>query len=228
MNQEEVRQMDAFMLECMDDSVHDPLHSYRVLNYALQIAITEDCDMDVVITSALLHDIGRAAEKKNPALCHAEVGSEMARTFLDIHGYSREKADHIADCILTHRFRKNRKPQTIEAKILFDADKLDLTGAAGTARAILFGGQIEEPLYILGEDLLPTVGLATDAPSLFREYHRKLQVLCGKFYTARATEIGLEQQKTMDAYFERLFFEVNQNHRVGKEILEKVVSERHS
>ena len=224
MNREEFHKIESFMMECMNDTVHDCLHSYRVLNYAIQISnATEKVDMEVVIISALLHDIGRIDEIKNPLLCHAEVGGEKAKEFLINNGYCEEKANHIADCILTHRYKNNRKPQSIEAKIIFDADKLDLTGTVGVARAILFGGQIEEPLYLVGEDRLPTKGLPTESASLYREYNRKLNKLFLKLNTEKAIEIGKEQQKTMDLYFKNLFEEVYRNYFRSKQILDKIL-----
>ena len=224
MKKEEFQKIESFMLECMDDTVHDCLHSYRVLNYAIQIAdATEKVDMEVVIISALLHDIGRVDEIKNPTLCHAEVGGEKAKKFLINNGYCEEKANHVADCIITHRYKKSREPQSIEAKIIFDADKLDLTGTVGVARAILFGGQIEEPLYLVGEDNLPTKGLPTEDASLFREYNRKLNKLFLKLNTEKAIEIGKQQQKTMDLYFKKLFEEVNRNYSNAKQTLNKIL-----
>ncbi|MCT4618843.1 MAG: HD domain-containing protein [Marinisporobacter sp.] len=223
MKREEFQRIESFMLKNMDDTVHDCLHVYRVLNYAIQIAdAIEKVDTEVVIISALLHDIGRADEMRNPSLCHAEIGSEKAKKFLIDNGYCEEKANHIANCIITHRYKKNREPQTIEAKITFDADKLDLTGTVGVARAILFGGQIKEPLYLVGEDRLPTKGLPSEGASLFREYNRKLNKLFLKLYTEKAKEIGREQQKTMDLYFVNLFKEVNRNYSNSKKLMDKI------
>lgn len=48
---------------------------------------------------------------------------------------------------MTHRFRKNRPPESPEAKILFDADKLDVTGAMGVARTLVYQGTMAQPLY---------------------------------------------------------------------------------
>ncbi|MCY6485514.1 HD domain-containing protein [Clostridium aestuarii] len=224
MKREEFQRIESFMLKNMNDTVHDCLHVYRVLNYAIQIADTiEKIDTEVVIISALLHDIGRVDEIRNPSLCHAKIGSKKAKEFLINNGYSEGKANHVADCILTHRYKKNLKPQTMEAKIIFDADKLDLTGTVGTARAILFGGQIEEPLYLVGDDRLPTKGLPSEEASLFREYNRKLNKLFLKLNTEKAKEIGIEQQKTMDSYFMNLFKEVNRNYSNGKKLMDKIL-----
>lgn len=82
----------------------------------------------------LLHDIGRKEQFENPELCHAIAGSE--------------KVKH---CIKTHRYRKNNLPESLEAKILFDADKLDVTGAMGIARTLIYKGIVSEPIYCRGK-----------------------------------------------------------------------------
>ena len=74
---------EAYMLSCMNDSAHDKEHVYRVLYYALEIAKPEpDVDYEILITSCLLHDIGRKEQFENPGLCHARVGGDKAYAFL--------------------------------------------------------------------------------------------------------------------------------------------------
>lgn len=214
--------MEKFMMFCMKDSVHDKLHVYRVVNYAAQIADeTENVDFDVVITAALLHDIGRADEYENHSICHAEIGSKRAKDFLLSRGYSPSFSEKVEHCILSHRHKKGAFPESMEAKILYDADKLDLIGCVGTARAILFGGQIDEPLYVLDAKGQPTYGFPEEVPSLFREYHRKLQNLSSELYTDTGIKIAISQQQMMNQYFERLIDEVNQNHMNGTRIINR-------
>lgn len=212
----------------MNDRVHDFLHVYRVLNYALQIVdgMPElSVNTDVVVIAALLHDIGREDERRDPGLCHAEIGGNKAHDFLASVGFDARSAQHIVSCIRTHRYNVGNPPESIEAEILFDADKLDLTGAVGTARAILFGGQISEPLYLLGPERLPTKGNPDEAPSLFREYNRKLQFLHTKFHTQKAKEIAAGHQKSMDSYFHNLMTEISDNHQKGHMALQKYITE---
>lgn len=222
MKKQEYKIIENYMKECMNDTVHDKLHVFRVVSYAAQIAEkTTEAHYDIVIIAAMLHDIGRIDEQRNPNLCHAEVGSQKAYDFLLKQGYSEQVAKHVYECILTHRHKKGLIPQSIEAKIVFDADKLDLIGAVGCARAILFGGQIDEPLYCIGKDGLPTKGTPDEEPSLFREYHRKLCNLSEKLYTIAAKELAISQQDVMNQYFESLISEVNNNYQKSTEIMEK-------
>lgn len=220
MNKYQYEEIQQYMLDCMNDTVHDKLHIYRVVNYAVQIVEkTVGADFDIVLTAALLHDIGRAEERQDNTVCHAEAGSKKAKKFLLSKGYDDCFSDHVAACILSHRHKKGIIPETIEAKIVFDADKLDLIGTVGIARAILFGGQINEPFYLLDNNGFPTDGLPNEAPSLFREYHRKLCSLSTKLYTDAAGQIASPQQNSMNCYFEALIQEVKSNYLSGRDVL---------
>ena len=147
MKKETYDRLEGYMLACCADSAHDAEHIYRVLHNALEIAGDGPVDYDVLIAACLLHDIGRKAQLEDPTQCHAQVGSKMAYDFLMAQGFSEDFAARVAHCILTHRFRKHLEPQTEEAKILFDADKLDVTGCLGIARTLMYKGNIAEPIY---------------------------------------------------------------------------------
>lgn len=133
--------IENYMLSCMEDSAHDKEHIYRVLYGALEIARAEtDVDYDVLIAACLLHDVGRREQFENPSICHAMVGAEKAYSFLLGNGFGESFAGKVKHCIQTHRFRKSMEPESTEAKILFDADKLDVTGALGIARTFCMKG----------------------------------------------------------------------------------------
>lgn len=123
MDKETFHEIEAHMLCIMRDSAHDAEHVYRVLYNALDIASAErGVDYDVLLAACLLHDIGRARQFENPSLCHASVGGDMAFEYLIGIGFPHEKAGHVKQCIISHRYRNDAPPATIEAKILFDAD----------------------------------------------------------------------------------------------------------
>lgn len=109
---------------------HDWEHTLRVLALARRIAHSEAADMEIVEISAILHDIGRGAQDKSKGkICHAALGAEMAAKILSEHGIPEDRIERIVHCIGSHRFRGDNPPETIEAKVLFDADKLDGIGA---------------------------------------------------------------------------------------------------
>ena len=157
------------MLSCMQDSAHDSQHIYRVLYIALDIASHEEgVDFDVLIAACLLHDIGRQEEFRDPALCHAAVGAAKAYAFLTTEGwFPAAFAQRVAGCIRAHRFRSGSPPARIEEKILFDADKLDVTGCTGIARSLLYIGQVGTPLYSLDAAGAVSDGSRDEQPSFF-------------------------------------------------------------
>lgn len=206
----------------MRDSAHDRHHVYRVLYAALDIARHEaNVDMDVLLAACLLHDIGREKQFEDPLLCHAKVGGEMAYRYLLSAGWDEQKALHVRACVASHRFRGESAPESLEAKILFDADKLDACGALGIARTLVYEGQVGEPLYVLDENGgIATDGGGADISSFFQEYHFKLKTLYGAFYTARATEIASERRQSAVRFYNALHGEITQNAEAGREAME--------
>ena len=197
----------------------DFAHTCRVFNYALQILDAEKkADASVVIFAAILHDIGRADEEAED---HGKAGSEKSYAYLTEKGYADELAKSVANCILTHCSCSEVPPQTLEAKILFDADKLDTTGAVGTARAIAQCRLEGNPMYALGEDGLPLSGKKEEASSLMKKYSRKLKKLEKVFFTEKAKKIAVKRQPIMDEYFNQLAEELESNYKKGSELIKK-------
>ena len=217
MTKDEYSIIENFMLEKMQDSAHDKHHVYRVLNSALDIASRMDTiDYDVLLAACLLHDVGREVQFTNLELCHAQIGGDIAYDFLLSQNWSIQKALHVKECISSHRFRRNNAPKSMEAKILFDADKLDASGAIGIARTLIYEGQVSEPLYIFDEeDKIIVDGGGAEISSFFQEYNYKLKKVYNAFYTDRAKEIAKERQKTAIDFYNGLLSEVMNNHEKG-------------
>lgn len=216
MNKETYCLLENFMLCCMEDAAHDKEHIYRVLYNALEIAKTEkNVNYDILIAACLLHDIGRKEQFENPALCHAIAGSEKAYQFLLSHGFEMSYAEQVKQCIKTHRYRENSLPQSLEAKILFDADKLDVAGAIGIARTLLYKGIVSEPLYSVLPDGTVSAGENDTAPSFFQEYKYKLENLYSVFYTEKAAAIAAGRQRIAVEFYNSLYEEVNSSYQNG-------------
>ena len=214
--------MESYMLSCMDDSAHDKEHIYRVLYNALEIAAAEDAvDYDVLIAACLLHDIGRREQFADPALCHALVGGDKAYRFLVDNGFGEVFAQKVRHCIRTHRFRKAMQPESIEAKILFDADKLDATGALGVARTLMYKADAEEPLYHVLPDGRIADGTEDLGSSFFREYKFKLEKLYDRFYTDKGTHLAQSRREIAAAFYEGLYREVSTGYTSGRELLRR-------
>lgn len=197
------------MLSFLQDSIHDKEHVYRVCNIAVDIARYEkDVDMDILMVSCILHDIGRPAERNNPSISHAQVGGEKAFDFLCQNGWSEERANAVKACITQHRFRKNNPPLSIEAKILFDADKFDATGLIGIARTLMYKGLLSEPMYTFNEDGTVSDGDGDKDPSFMQEYKFKLEKLYDKFYTQRCKELAIKRKKNAMLFYSGLLDEL--------------------
>lgn len=217
MKQSDYERIRAYMLDCMQDSAHDSQHIDRVLYSALEIAREEPgVNRDILIAACLLHDIGRKEQADNPALCYAAVGAEKAYAFLAQAGYSDGDAAKAAACIGTHRFRSENPPESIEAKILFDADKLDAAGVVGIARTLLYHGQVGEPLYSVDANGEALDGLGGEKPSFFQEYQKKLKGLYTGFYTKAGTRLALQRQQAAADFFEQMLLEVRAPREAGR------------
>src|SRR5712692_11838903 len=120
------------------DWAHGRSHIERVLRIALEIGRREGADLQIIELSAILHDIFANMEKHSgvEGFRHEVEASKEARKILRTLGLADKTVDAVCHCIESHRKRTGRiQPQTIEAKCLFDADKLDCIGAIGIVRS---------------------------------------------------------------------------------------------
>ena len=224
MNRETYSLIENYMQSCMKDSAHDKEHVYRVLYNALEIAKTEEnVDYDILIAACLLHDIGRKEQFENPELCHATVGSEKAYQFLLEQGFATEYCEQVKHCIQTHRYRKSNPPACLEAKILFDADKLDVAGAIGIARTLVYKGTVGELLYSVLSNGEVSNGENDSTPSFFQEYKYKLEKLYDNFYTQRGGELAKKRQQAAIQFYNHMYEEVKDSYGNGKEELAKLI-----
>ena len=219
--------IEKYMYECMGDSAHDPEHIFRVLYQSLNIAskLNENINYDVLIASCLLHDIGRDEQFKNPTICHAEIGGIMAKKYLLENNWSEENADHVNNCISTHRFRGNNVPKTIEAKILFDSDKLDVIGCLGIARTLMYKGHVKDKIYEIKDGKICFGENKNDEETFLKEYNGKLIKLYDKFYTVEARNIGQKQKEYAQYFYDKLLEQINDSYK-SKEILNKIINNR--
>jgi uncharacterized protein len=191
----------ARALYAAGDAAHDFDHVLRVTALAVHIAQAEGADVEIVRTSALLHDIGL----DNGRVGHEEAAAERAHEILV--GQPLEKVEAVAQAIRSHRFRAGPPPQTLEAKCLFDADKLDAIGAIGVARVFAYGGAAGQCLWAEvpeGYDEHSASGEHTPV----HEFVVKLAKIKDRLTTETGRRIGQERHEFMAAFFERLEREV--------------------
>ena len=116
------------------------------------------------------------------------------------------------DCITAHRYRSDNAPKSIEAKILFDADKMDACGAVGVARTLIYAGQMNIPMYIKNEneDIL-TEKLESGTHSFVQEYNFKLKKLYNKFHTEHAKTMAVARQENAKNFYDGFISEIDTN-----------------
>ncbi len=201
-------------------AAHDFDHVMRVYNISLTLAENEqNVDFEVLIPAVLLHDIARSKEDQDCSgnIDHAVLGSEMAEPILKELGYEPNQIDQIKHCILTHRYRSGFLPKTIEAKLLFDADKLDVIGAVGIARSFMLAGKHGERLFInnnLDDYISENIGVNGRVKDIAKhsaniEFELKLKKIPDKLFTKKAKEISKYRIEYMTAFFEILKSEIN-------------------
>ena len=183
---------------------HDWDHTERVYRLCMHIGRAEGADSEVLAVAAFLHDVGRSYEDESKGtICHAEKGAEIAKTLLVNYPLSDEKKQNIVHCIGSHRFRGNNAPETLEAKTLFDADKLDSIGAIGIGRAFLFAGEVGAKLHNPQADLRSTRPY-TEEDTGYREFKLKLSKIKDRMLTAEGKRLAEERHAFMEGFFERL------------------------
>lgn len=192
-------------------SAHNIDHVMRVFNLTRIIAKTEsEVDMNILEPAALLHDIARTIESNDTSgkTDHAILGSEMAASILKELNYTSSEIERIQHCISSHRYRTNNIPQTIEAKILFDADKLDVIGSVGIARTFMLAGQFGQRITTTSneeydKDNIVKNGRIKDVSkhSPFMEYEFKFKKVPQKLFTNEGKRIGEKKLKYMEHFF---------------------------
>ncbi len=200
------------------DSAHDFEHILRVMLMAERLARGEGGDVEIARAAALLHDIARHDEdslaKSGQApgatqMDHAEVSANAAHAYLLQNGAEENFAARVAEAIRSHRFRGMARPETLEAKILFDADKLDSIGAIGVARAYAICGLMNQKLWSEPKaDAVATRNQHNEGHTPMDEYHVKLKYLRERFFTASAKKIAVRRDAFMREFFEQLTREV--------------------
>ena len=160
---------------------HDVQHTLRVRRNAMRIASEEPgCDALVVELAALLHDAD------DPKL-FPSAGNENARAFLTHAGVDAETAERVCAAVNAVSFSKNksRVPETIEGKIVQDADRLDAIGAVGVARTFAYGGEHGRPME-----------------ESVQHFHDKLLRLYGLLNTDTARRLAAPRHAFLEAFLE--------------------------
>lgn len=189
------------------DPVHDFQHVLRVLALAERLAREEGADAEIVRAAVLLHDAdGAAPDDSAGRAAHHEQSARFAGEVLAAEGWPAERIAAVQHCIRAHRFRGTEAPQTLEARILFDSDKLDVIGAIGAARAVAYAALAGQPLTGEPSERFRETGQKEpgEPHTPYHEYLFKLSRIRERLHTRSARALAEDRQRYLQAFFERL------------------------
>lgn len=193
-----------------EGSGHDWWHTYRVLKTAQYLAEKEEADDFIVSLGALLHDIAdwKFAEGDT------EASSKVTRKLLGEYGVDPETIEaicHINDHISYKGANEKNKIETIEGKVVQDADRLDALGAIGIARTFAYGGSAGREIY--NPEIDPKENMTfvqykknTKSPSL-NHFYEKLLLLKDKLNTTSAKKIAKERHQFLLTFLDQFYKE---------------------
>ena len=195
------------------DPVHDFDHVLRVHRMAQRIGALEGADLEILQAAALLHDSRGSAPggEGSPRVAHHIASAVFAGEVLTRKGWQQEKIEAVQHCIRAHRFRgEDNPPQTLEAQVLFDADKLDVLGAIGAARTIAYAALERQPAYAEPSEHFRQSGetLPDEPHSSYHEFLFKLCKVKDRLFTQSGQAIAKARHNYLVNFYEQLQAEV--------------------
>lgn len=202
----------ATLLACLGpegtDGSHDLTHIQRVWRNAQAIAATEPAaDTELLLAAVILHDCV-TVEKDSPLRSQASrLSAERARELVAPLGWMGERVDALAHAIATHSFSAGLRPETLEARIMQDADRLDAIGAIGIARCFYVGGRLRSGLYS-PEDPAAERRPLDDKRFALDHFKAKLFQVADGFLTPAGQAMAAERAQLMRGFVDALLGEI--------------------
>ncbi len=190
-----------------DDGAHDAAHLQRVWKNAYAIQQVEGGDSEILAAAVLLHDCV-AVEKDAPQRALASwLAAEKASRLLAKHGWAQDRIAAVAHAIESHSYSGGIKPESVEAKILQDADRLDSIGFVGVARCFYTAGRMGSALYEASDATGQTRPL-DDKKFALDHFYTKLLKLAGSFQTATGTRMAQERDTRLRQFLDNFRAEI--------------------
>lgn len=173
---------------------HDYFHIERVVTNALKIGRKENADLFLVELSAWLHDVGDY--KLNGGI---DKSTEQITIILSGLNISKDILNKVIEIVSQVSFSKGKKAESMEAKVVQDADRLDAIGAMGVARTFAFGGSKQRELH---NPIHPE-------NTSIQHFYDKLLLIKDKMNTTIGKEIAEERHNYMMNFLHRFYKEWN-------------------
>lgn len=197
----------AKVLYPSSDPSHDYLHIKRVVKMARKLAIEEGADEDIVVPAAYFHDFVNVPKNDPRRKMASRISGDAAIEYLDSINYPRDDFDAIKHAIVTHSYSANITPETIEAQVVQDADRLDGLGAIGIARCYTVGALLQRPYYH-ADDAWAEDRPFDDTRYTIDHYETKLFKTAQTMQTASAKIEAMRRVTLMKEYLDHLRAEI--------------------
>lgn len=190
-----------------NDPAHDWQHVLRVAANAREICAAEGVDAGVVVPAALLHELFNHPKNHPESARSGELCAEKALAALSGLGWPAARAEAVAYCIRVHGFSRGIVPETAEARVLQDADRLDAIGAVGIARCFATGATMRVPFYD-PDDPLCARREPDDKQFSVDHFFRKLLRIPDTLHTATGRRLAAPRTRFMRDYLAQLEREI--------------------
>jgi len=178
-----------------DDPSHDINHALRVLVLSEKIAKAENADFDIIVPSALFHDIVSYPKNHHKRLCSSRESAEFAKIILrNIESFPKDKIGKVYESINLCSFTNGLKPNFIEGKILQDADSLEATGAISIMRTFSSAGIMKKEFYNILDPFCKK-RKPNDNKYALDLFFTRLLIVQGRLYTKTARNIARRRAK---------------------------------
>jgi len=191
-------------------SGHDYSHVRRVHALCCRLAEMEGAAVErqVLEAAAWLHDLGREWERRDPSIDHAVKSAELAEPMLREAGFPERDIPKVLYAIRVHRFSGGVVPETLEAKLLQDADRIDASGALGVAMTFAYGGAHGRMLYD-PEDPFAEKRMLDDGVWSLDHFYTKILTLGDTLHTESARAMARERAAFTRTFLEQMRREIN-------------------
>ncbi|MBQ8845305.1 MAG: HD domain-containing protein [Clostridia bacterium] len=194
-----------------ESSGHDYWHTIRVFNLATTIQKIDGGNLKIIQLSALLHDVD-----------DYKIFGENAKTlqnankFLNENNVSEEEIKHINNIINSISFKgiDTKIPETIEGKIVQDADRLDAIGAIGIARTFAYGGNKGRTIHIPNckyKENMTKEEYEKNESTTINHFYEKLLLLEDMMNTSYAKELAHKRTEYMKEFLNEFYNEWDGN-----------------
>ena len=190
-----------------DDSAHDYTHIQRVVTSAKMLARLEKARPAIVFPAAWLHDCVAVAKDHPDRSKSSTLAAERAVEFLQTSGYEPQYLEDIHHAIQAHSFSAGITPETVEAKVVQDSDRLDALGAIGIARCFMVGGKLGRALY-QPDDPFCQNRAPDDKTWTIDHFYQKLFKLPGTMQTDAGKQEAERRVRLMKTYLNALDNEI--------------------